>query len=248
MTTALLPESPPSRFVGRVAVVAGGTGALGTAVTHALLAEGATVVVPHRHAAEFDALRQGSAGAADRLHGVTPDLADAAAVKAMFDSLGARHGGVDTLVITVGAWAGGAPLWQAADDELERMLSANLRAAHALCRAALPAMLAQRRGAIVNVAAKTALAPPANAAAYAASKAGVLATMASLAAELRGSGVRVNSVLPNIIDTPANRRAMPAAETSAWVLPEDIARVILFLCSDDARAVHGAQVVVEGNA
>ena len=126
------------------------------------------------------------------------------------------------------------------------MLALNLRSGYALSRAVVPAMLKQGRGAIVNVCAKAALDHAAGAAAYAASKAAALAMMDSLAADLKGSGVRVNSVLPSIMDTEANRKAMPSADFAKWPKTEDVASVILFLCSDDAKVVHGAAVPVYG--
>ena len=107
-------------------------------------------------------------------------------------------------------------------------------------------MLKQARGAIVNVAAKAAFDHSAGASAYAASKAAAVAMLDSLAADLQGTGVRVNTILPSIIDTEANRKAMPAADFGKWPKPEEIARVILFLCSDDARLIHGAAIPVYG--
>jgi NAD(P)-dependent dehydrogenase (short-subunit alcohol dehydrogenase family) len=108
-------------------------------------------------------------------------------------------------------------------------------------------MLKQKSGAIVNIAAKAAFDHAAGASAYAASKAAAVAMMDCLAEDLRGTGIRVNSVLPSIIDTQPNRQAMPSADFSKWPKPEDIARVILFLCSDDAQLIHGAAVPVYGN-
>ena len=109
-------------------------------------------------------------------------------------------------------------------------------------------MLKQGRGTIVNVAAKASFDHAFGAAAYAASKAAALAMMDSLAADLKGSGVRVNSILPSIIDTAANRKAMPNANFAKWPKPEEIARVILFLCSDEAKVVQGAAVPVYGDS
>jgi len=123
-----------------------------------------------------------------------------------------------------------------------------LRSGYAILRAAVPAMLKLKRGAIVNVAARAAFDHAGGAAAYAASKAAAVAMIDSLAADLKGTGVRVNSILPSIIDTEANRRAMSNADFAQWPKPEDIARVILFLCSDDARLVHGAAVPVYGDS
>jgi NAD(P)-dependent dehydrogenase (short-subunit alcohol dehydrogenase family) len=128
------------------------------------------------------------------------------------------------------------------------MLSLNLRSGYALARAVLPAMLKQKQGSIVNVAAKAAIDHGAGAAAYAASKAAAVAMMDSLAADVKGSGVRVNSILPSIIDTAVNRRAMPDANFAVWPKPEEIAQVILFLCSDRATVIHGAAVPVYGNS
>src|SRR5437899_12035577 len=108
-------------------------------------------------------------------------------------------------------------------------------------------MLKEGHGAIVNVASKAALDHAAGAAAYSASKSAAVAMLDSLAADLRGSGVRVNTILPSIIDTEANRKAMPKADFSKWPKPQDIARVILFLCTDEARVIHGAAIPVYGD-
>src|SRR6202047_2961917 len=127
------------------------------------------------------------------------------------------------------------------------MLALNLRSGFVLSRAVVPVMVKQSYGSIINVASKAAFDHAAGAAAYAASKAAAVAMMDSLAADLKGTGVRVNSILPSIIDTEANRKAMPGADFAKWPKPEDIARVILFLCSDDAKVVHGASIPVYGN-
>jgi NAD(P)-dependent dehydrogenase (short-subunit alcohol dehydrogenase family) len=127
------------------------------------------------------------------------------------------------------------------------MMALNLRSGYALCRAVVPLMLNRGSGWIVNVASRAAFDHAAGAAAYAASKAAAVAMMDSLAADVRGKGVRVNSVIPSIIDTEANRKAMPAADFAKWPRPEEIAKVILFLCSDDARLIHGASVPVYGD-
>jgi NAD(P)-dependent dehydrogenase (short-subunit alcohol dehydrogenase family) len=231
-----------NRFDGQVALVAGGTGALGSAVARSLLAEGTQVTVTYRNAAEFAALQQ--AAGTPRLAGAQTDVTDPTATEQLVADLVREHGRLDILVNAVGAYVGGAPLWQADPAALERMLSLNLRSGHALARAAAPVLLRSGRGAIVNIAARAALEHGAGSAAYNASKAAALALFDSLAAELAGSGVRVNSVLPSIIDTPANRAAMPDADFARWPKADDIARVVLFLCSDDARVIHGAAIPV----
>jgi NAD(P)-dependent dehydrogenase (short-subunit alcohol dehydrogenase family) len=126
------------------------------------------------------------------------------------------------------------------------MMNLNVNAGYSLIHAAVPAMLKQKSGSIVNVAAKAAFDHAAGAAAYASSKSAALALIDCLAQDLRGTGVRANSVLPSIIDTEANRRTMPDADFSKWPKPEEIARVILFLCTEDARLIHGGAIPVYG--
>jgi NAD(P)-dependent dehydrogenase (short-subunit alcohol dehydrogenase family) len=129
----------------------------------------------------------------------------------------------------------------------DRMLELNLRSGYVLARAVLPGMLKAGHGSIVNVASKAAVDHGAGAGAYAASKAAAVALMDSLAADTMGTGVRVNSVLPSIIDTAANREAMPGSDFATWPKPDDIAHVIAFLCSDFAKTIHGAAIPVYGN-
>ena len=235
-------------FSGKVILVAGGTGGLGRSVSLAFLAEGASVHVTYRNPAEFTALQQSAGSASASLTGHRVDVTDESAVAEVMARILAAHNRLDALVNTIGGYAGGIPLWNLDAPTLDRMFSLNLCAGYVLARSALEPMRRQGSGAIVNVNAKAALDHAAGAAAYAASKAASLALFDSLAADLRGTGIRVNSVLPSIIDTPANRTAMPGADFAAWPKPEDIARVILFLTSDAARVLHGAALPVYGNS
>lgn len=231
-------------FTGKVALVAGGTGGLGRAVSLAFLEEGAKVVVPYRSEKEFSELRRAATVRESQLIGRTVDVLDESAVAKLVEEIGR----IDVLVNTVGAYVGGVELWKLAPADFDRMLNLNLRTGYLLARAVVPGMLKRGNGAVVNVSAKAALDHGAGASAYAASKAASLALMDSLSADLRGTGVRVNSVLPSIIDTLPNRDAMPNANFDMWPKPEDIARVILFLASDAARVVHGAAVTVYGDS
>ena len=236
------------RFPGKVAVVAGGTGGLGRAVSLAFLQEGANVVVTYRKQEELDALKQAAGANGLRLEGHATDVTDEVAVRQFVAKILAQHGRLDALVNTVGGYAGGVPLWDLETRVLDQMLALNLRSGYALWRAVIPAMLEKKRGTIVNIAAKAALDHPAGAAAYAASKAAALALLDSLAADLKGTGIRVNTILPSIIDTQANRMAMPKADYALWPKPEDIARVVLFLCSAEAKVIHGAAIPVYGDS
>ena len=235
-------------FSGKVVLVAGGTGGLGSAVSRAFLKEDAKVVVTYRREEEFAELKKTAGAKASELEGGVVDVTDERATGEFVGGVLSRHGRVDVLVNTVGGYAGGIKLWELETKVFDAMLSLNLRSGYALARAVLPAMLKQQHGAIVNVAAKAALDHGAGASAYAASKAAAVAMMDSLAAEVKGTGVRVNSILPSIIDTAVNRQAMPNADFAAWPKPEEIAQVILFLCSDNAAVVHGAAVPVYGNS
>ena len=236
------------KFPGKVVLVAGGTGGLGRAVSLAFLQEGARVAVTYRKQEEFDALKQAAGADGARLAGHVTDATDEAAAGELVGKILAKHGSLDALVNTVGGYAGGVRLWDQETKILDQMLALNLRSGYALSRAAVPAMLKRGHGTIVNVAAKAALDHPAGAAAYAASKAAALALLDSLAADLKGTGVRVNTILPSIIDTQANRKAMPKADYAIWPKPEDIARVILFLCSAEAKVIHGAAIPVYGDS
>ncbi len=233
-------------FSGRIVLVAGGTGGLGQAVSLAFLAEGAKVIVTYQNPSGFDELKGVAAGLSGELVGVRADITAEPAVVGLIEEIVAKHGRLDVLVNTVGAYAGGLKLWETDAATFERMLQLNLRSGYVLARAAVPAMLKQGSGALVNIAAKAAVDHGAGASAYAASKAAALAMMDALAADVKGTGVRVNTVLPSIIDTAVNRQAMPRADFSLWPKPEEIAKVILFLASDEARVIHGAAIPVYG--
>jgi NAD(P)-dependent dehydrogenase (short-subunit alcohol dehydrogenase family) len=234
-------------FQGKVGLVAGGTGGLGRAVSEAFLAEGAELVVTYRKEQEFAELKSAARMNASRLVGHDVDVTDESAVQGLINGIEADHGRLDFLVNTVGAYAGGVQLWDMEASILDRMLALNLRSGFLLSRAAAKVMLKRKNGVILNIASKAAVDHEAGASAYAASKAAALALMDSLAADLLGTGVRVNSVLPSIIDTDLNRKAMPGADFAKWPKPENIARVILFLCSEDASVIHGAAIPVYGN-
>jgi NAD(P)-dependent dehydrogenase (short-subunit alcohol dehydrogenase family) len=237
-----------AKFEGQVVLVAGGTGGLGRAVTLAFLEEGAQVVVTFRKQEELEALKILAGSGAARLDGFAVDVTDEAAVRQLVEKILAKHTRLDALVNTVGGYAGGVKFWEMETKVFEQMLALNLRSGYALSRAAVRTLLKQGRGVIVNVASKAAFDHAAGAAAYVASKAAAVAMLDSLAADVKGSGVRVNSVLPSIIDTEANRKAMPNADFAKWPKPAEIARVILFLCSEDARVIHGAAIPVYGDS
>jgi NAD(P)-dependent dehydrogenase (short-subunit alcohol dehydrogenase family) len=238
--------TPELRFKDKVALVAGGTGALGRAVATAFAREGARIIVTYRHQQEFEEFISQSKTDGFEAAGVMVDATDPAGVARMVEDILAKHGALDILVNTIGAYHGGKRIWEEEPSAYEQMMSLNLKAGFALARAVIPAMIRQNRGWIVNVASRAAYGNSPGAALYAASKAGALALFDSLAEEVKPYPISVNSVVPSIFDTPANRQAMPKADYANWPKPEEIADVILFLCSPQARIVHGAAIPVYG--
>jgi len=231
---------------GARVVVSGGTGGLGRAVVAALLARGARVAVPFRSAAAWEALRA-EAGAGAALWGRPADIADPAAAAAFVAEAAGWLGGLDGVAALAGAYAGSGALEAAPAREWDDMMRANVATVYGLCRASLPQLL-KGGGSVVTVSSRLVEAGGAGAAAYAVSKAAVIALTRVLALENRDRGVRFNCVMPGIIDTAANRKAMPGADKSAWTPPDAVARAIVFLLSPASAAVSGAVVPVDMKA
>ncbi len=183
-------------FSGSVVLVAGGTGGLGRAASLAFLEEGAKVIVTFRREEEYIALKNTAGTNAASLEGYPVDATDEAAVGQLVNRISTEFGKLDAVVNAIGGYAGGAKLWEQESKVLDQMLALNLRSGYTLSRAVIPLMLKQKHGAIVNVAAKAAVDHGAGAAAYAASKAAAVAMIDSLAEDVKGTGVRVNSILP----------------------------------------------------
>jgi NAD(P)-dependent dehydrogenase (short-subunit alcohol dehydrogenase family) len=222
---------------GKVIAVTGGFGALGRAVTEAARASGAKV-------AAIDFAAAPAAGDDGVLRIGSVDLADPDSAERAIAEVVARFGRLDALVNVAGGFR-----WQtladgafAGWDDLYRM---NVLTAAAASKAALPLLVASGRGAIVNIGANGAVKAAAGMGAYAAAKAGVHRLTEALAEECKGK-VRVNAILPSILDTPANRADMPKADPSAWVSLAEAASAILFLASDAASGITGALLPVTG--
>lgn len=231
--------------MARTALITGGTGGLGSAVTRHFLEDGWRVVVP-----VFDPAERERVEPHERLvlHDGA-DLFDAASVTEVVAAATADGAApLRAVVNLVGGFAAPGRVHETPVEEFEAQFRLNLRAAYLACHAALPALVGAGGGAIVCVSTRAALRPFSGAAGYIASKAAVLAFVDALAVEYRDDGVRANAVLPSVVDTPANRASQPDADHAKWVAPEEIARVVRFLCEDGAGVVSGAHVPVYGRA
>ncbi len=224
-------------------LVAGGTGALGTAVVTALLDAGFPVVTTWVEERERDRTASQFAHVAG-LTLVEADLTDPAAVAGVVDGVP----NLRAVVNLVGGYAASGKVHETDPDEFDRMLALNLRPGFLLARAAMPRLVAAGGGAFVAVSARAALEPFAGAAAYITAKAAVVAFVRALDAEYRHAGVRCNAIAPGVIDTPANRRHQPEADHSTWTAPADIAAVVRFLVDDDSGVVTGATIPVYGKS
>ena len=231
----------------KTALIGGAGGALGSAVVRRFAVEGTRLALVGR---DLEPLREVVAPLnlleENVLLGAI-DLTDGAAVADFVAQAVAKFGTLDILAAIAGGFTYSGPLIRADLADFDRMFSANLKTALYLCAEVAKKMTeAKTAGRIVTIGSQAALKGEADMAAYAASKAALLRLTESLAAELKPNRITVNAILPGVIDTPANRRAMPDPDFAEWVAPEAIADVIAFLASDAARAVSGASIPVAG--
>ena len=226
---------------GRTALVTGGTGGLGTAVTTTLLDAGWRVVVPWHNPAELDRLPQ-----RDGLVLVQADLTDPESVVGCVTAAAAGDPDrpLGAVVNLVGGFAMGGRVHETPVDAFEAQLRLNLRPTYLVSQAALPHLVAAGGGALVCVSSQSVRRPFSGAAGYLTAKTAVLGLVDALHAEYARDGVRVNAILPGTIDTPGNRAAQPDADRSGWTPPAAIGEVILFLCSPAGATVAGAHLPV----
>ena len=234
----------------RVAIVTGGTGALGRAVTEHFLGEGAKVAVPYIIDAEVPMLEQRLGGrfAQSNLLVRKVDVADQRAFAGFVDEAVKRWNKIDILVNLVGGFGGGKPISETTLEEWQGMFDLNLKPTFLCCKAVVPIMQKNRYGRIVSVSSRSGLQGAGDYAAYATAKGAVATLTYSLAQEVLEDGVLVNAIAPSTIDTEANRQAMPKAKHERWVKPEDIARTLAHLCSENNRVTSGTVVAVYGLA
>jgi NAD(P)-dependent dehydrogenase (short-subunit alcohol dehydrogenase family) len=222
-----------------LAIVTGGTGALGSRVAHHFTHAGVSVAIPVRSEKALTALPSALEPLKEKLYLRRADLTSERETEQFVHDVVDRFGRIDYLVAAAGGYAGGKKVEKTPPDEWEKQLSLNLTSLFLMCRAVLPHMRERGFGRIVTIAAMPALTSGAERAAYAVSKRGVISLTEAIADEVKRTGITANAIAPSIIVTEANRDSMPDAETSWWVTPDEIATLVLFLCSPDARSLSG---------
>ena len=230
-------------FTDKRIVVTGGAGALGQSVVHYYVERGARVAIFDYSDEILDAAFKGKDS--NNLY-IACDLTDRDSCQSAVQSVIKGFGGIDILCNIAGGFIMGEDVHETSDETWDFLFDLNTRSIMNMVSAVVPGLLTRGGGKIVNIAARAATAGAAKMGVYTASKASVMRLTESMALELRGRNINVNCILPGTIDTPRNRQDMPGADHSKWVPPAEIARVIGFLSSDEAAAVHGAGIPVDG--
>lgn len=228
-----------STLHGRIALITGASGGLGSFVTQAFLNQGATVAGVSRSARDSDF-------ASDRFAAFPAELSSGEAAATLVNQVVARFSRIDVLVHLVGGFAGGR-VDETDDKTLEQMFDLNFRSAFYITRAVLPQMRAQGAGRIVAIGSRFAVEANAGVGIYSASKAALIALMRAVALENKDKSITANVVLPATMDTPANRKAMPHVDPNTWVQPEQVASLIVGLASDAYTQVNGAAIPIYGS-
>ncbi len=232
-------------LIDRVAVITGATGQIGPVIARAFAASGARLALVSTSADELATLVARLEFPTSRVFTIPRDLMDEASAQAVADSVIERYGHVDILIHVVGGFRAGS-LRELETDAWEYMMNLNFRTARNAMKAFLPYLIGNGWGRIVTFSSLTVERPTANSAAYSAAKAALEALTLSVAQDVKDHGVTANVVVVKTIDTPEERVQQPAAKTTGWVRPEEIASLLLYLCSDDAAVINGARLPVYG--
>ncbi len=230
----------------RVVLITGATGAVGRIVSGIIAGAGYRITLTGRSRDTLQTLAGSLKLPEDRLMVFPANLNNKDDVQALIKRVSEHWGGVDILLNIAGGWKGGTRIAEMSEDDWSSTIDLNLRSAFLINRAVLPYMVQQGWGRIINFSSKAAENPSPKQAAYNVAKAGVIALTASIATEYRRSGISANTILPSIIDTPNNRKQMPDADFSRWVKPEEIGKMILFLCSEEGGSLNGASIPMYG--
>lgn len=224
---------------GKVTLITGANGGLGSAVTRAFLDAGATVFGVSRAIADSEFPHPS-------FHAISAEIKSTPQARELALQVTRQTGRIDALIHLVGGFAGGKNVEDTEEATFEQMLDLNYRAAYYLLQAVLPVMRTQRSGAIVAIGSRTAVHPAAVLGAYSASKAAMVSLVQTVALETKNDGITANVVLPGTMNTPGNRAAMPAADPSRWVQPDHVAALLVHLVSPASAGVSGAVIPIYG--
>src|SRR5713226_4180393 len=227
-------------MTGKVVLVTGANGGLGTYVTQAFLDAGAIVIGTSRRIQQSDFDSPNFAA-------IPAEISSREGAKVLLDQVVERFSRLDVLAHTVGGFAGGQSVAETDDATFQRMFDLNLNTTFHLLRAVLPEMRKTGSGRIIAIGSRAALEPGVGVGAYSASKAAMVSLIRTVALENKDAGITANAILPGTMDTPINRKAMPNADVSKWVRPANVARLIIWLAGDAGKEVNGAAIQVYGN-
>jgi len=225
---------------GKVVVVTGANGGLGSYVTRAFLDAGATVAGTSKTVQQSDFAQPGFLA-------IPADVATQKGASALIDQVMGKFGKLQVLVHTVGGFVGGHPVADTDDATMQKMMDMNFNSLFQIARAATPALRASGDGRLVAIGSRAAVDPGPGVGAYSASKAAMVSLIRTIAAENRDAGLRANVILPGTIDTAANRKAMPNSDFTKWVRPAAIASLILWLAGDAGKDMNGASIPIYGS-
>lgn len=231
-------------FSNKVVLITGGTGALGTSLTQRFVSSGATTIATYLNDEKIEALKGQNTINAEL---IKADVTREEQVVKLISTIVERFGHIDILVNSVGGYLGGKSVTDLEEHEWDLMMNLNLKSAFLISKHVIPVMKSSGRGGkIVHISSKTGLKSEGHDSAYAASKSGLIRLVESISQETMELGINVNCILPSVIDTEANRRAMPKADFSKWVKTDDLTNVVFFLCSEDAKVITGAAIPTYG--
>lgn len=248
--------SMKNEFDNKVILVVGGTGGLGTFVSELFLEYSPqSVIITYRSDSEKDRLltligensKRNVLGLNTTIDFVKVDVTLEKEVQALFLRINEKFGHLDIMANIVGGYAGGKPIEDITMDDWEKMSNINLKSAFLLTKYAIKPMKQRGFGKILHVSSASGEKASGNDAAYASSKAGLIRMVDSVKEEVKNKGVNINCILPTIIDTQSNREAMPDSDYSTWINPKDLAKVIIFLCSDESKSINGVALKTHGS-
>jgi len=225
---------------GKVVLVTGADGGLGTYVTQSFLDAGATVIGTSRKIQQTDFN-------SPSFTALPAEISSRKGAQGLVDQVVARFGRLDVLAHTVGGFAGGQAIADTDDDTFQRMFDLNLNSVFHILRASIPALRQTGNGRLIAIGSRAALEPGAGVGAYSASKAAMVSLIRTVALENKDAGLTANVILPGTMDTPANRKSIPNADFSKWVRPSAVASLIIWLASDAGKDINGAVIPVYGS-